>query len=174
MTLPPTFSKNPERIYAIIESPAGSRNKYKYDHEHAYFKLKKILPSGTQFPLDFGFIPGTQGEDGDPLDILLITEFPLFTGCVIESRVIGILEAEQREKKKKAIRNDRIIAVANESLSFENLKHIEDVNKTMLDEVIHFFEYYNKMGGKKFKMIGTKNPKAAIRLIEKHRKDGKA
>src|SRR4051812_40559441 len=101
MILPPTFAEDKNCIHAIIETPHGSRNKYKYDKELDFFKLKKILPSGTSFPLDFGFIPYTEGEDGDPLDVLVITDFPTHPGCMVECRVIGILEAEQKEKKEK-------------------------------------------------------------------------
>jgi inorganic pyrophosphatase len=172
MKLPPTFiNKNSENIYAVIETPNGSRSKYYYDPENDFFLLKKILPSGTSFPLDFGFIPNTKGEDGDPLDVLVIMDYPSYPGCVVECRVIGVLEAEQKEKDKKPVRNDRIVAVAQESLCYSDLKKLDDLNKNLLNELIHFFEYYNKMAGKEFRFLKTKNKNAALKLIRKNMKN---
>jgi inorganic pyrophosphatase len=170
MKLPPTFSKNKNCIYAVIETPHGSRNKYDYDEKNDFFKLKTVLPSGTLFPLDFGFIPHTLGEDGDPLDVLVITDSPSFTGCIVECRVLGVLIAEQKEKNEKPERNDRFIAVASQSLNYSNLKKIEDVNENLLNEVIHFFEYYNEMAGKKFKFIKTIDSSSAMKIIRKQLK----
>jgi len=165
MLFPETFSKNKQSIYSIIETPRGSRNKYTYNKENDFFELTKVLPSGTSFPLDFGFIPRTKGEDGDPLDVLVISDFPSFPGCVVETRVIGVIVAEQMEKKQKPVRNDRLIAVASESLCYSNLKEIADLNENLLNEVIHFFEYYNQMAGKKFKFLQTKSSRAALKII---------
>jgi inorganic pyrophosphatase len=169
MILPPTFSKEENIINAVIETPRGSRNKYHYDKENDFFYLKKVLPTGTYFPFDFGFIPHTLAEDGNPLDVLVITDFPLFPGCVVECRVIGVLEAEQKEKKQKPVRNDRIIAVTSASLSYSHLEELIDINENFLNEVIHFFEYYNEMEGKTFKILKKKNKSAAIKLIRNNR-----
>jgi inorganic pyrophosphatase len=166
MILPGTFSKNKKCIHAIIETPKGSRNKYTFNKEGDYYQLKKILPSGTSFPLDFGFIPQTKGADGDPLDVMVISDFPCFTGCVLEARVIGVIVAEQKEKKGKPVRNDRFVAVAIESLSYDTLEEISDMNQNLLDEIIHFFEYYNDMEGKKFKFIKTGDSKSALKIIK--------
>jgi inorganic pyrophosphatase len=171
MKLPPTFTQDDKGIYAVIETPHGSRNKYDYDLENDFFQLNKVLPSGTSFPLDFGFIPHTLGEDGDPLDVLVISDFPSFPGCVIACRVIGVIEAKQKEKKQKPVRNDRLIAVASESLCYSNLKEIADINENLLNEVVHFFEYYNQMAGKKFKLIKTRSSRAALKLIQQNLKD---
>jgi inorganic pyrophosphatase len=167
MKLPSTFTDNQKNIHAVIETPKGSRNKYDYDKEGEYFKLKKVLPSGTSFPLDFGFIPHTLGQDGDPLDVLVIGDFPFFPGCIVECRVIGVLVAKQKENGEKSIRNDRIIAVAARSLNFSHMKNMNDMNESLLEEVIHFFKYYNEMEGKKFKIINTANKQVAIKLIKK-------
>jgi inorganic pyrophosphatase len=155
-------------MYVVIETPAGSRNKYKYVPEKKIFKLNKILPEGTSFPADFGFIPDTEGEDGDPLDVLVFMDAPAFPGCIVEVRIIGIIEAEQKEKGEDKVRNDRIIAVATDSLTYSDVKSIKDVNKNRLDEIEHFFEYYCEMDGKKFKMLGTDDKKKAVRLIQKN------
>ncbi len=154
-------------IRAIIETPQGSRNKYDYNKENDCFELKKVLPSGTSFPFDFGFIPHTQGGDGDPLDVIVIADFPFFPGCIVECRVIGVLAAKQKEKGEKAIRNDRIIAVASESLNHSHLQSIDDINESVLNEIIHFFKYYNEMEGKKFHLLNKGNKKMAIKIIKK-------
>src|SRR5436190_20703711 len=110
-------------IDIIIETPKGSAEKYDYDPDLHLFKLKKILPEGMVFPYDFGFIPGTKGEDGDPLDIIVISEFHSFPGCIIKGKIIGGIKAEQSEKKRsdKMIRNDRFIAVPKVSKMFGEL-----------------------------------------------------
>src|SRR5436305_10642632 len=84
-------------VQVVIETPRGSRNKYKYDEERHLFRLNNVLPAGSSFPYDFGYIPGTKADDGDPLDVLVLMDQPAFTGCLIEARIIGVLEAEQTE-----------------------------------------------------------------------------
>jgi inorganic pyrophosphatase len=167
MNLPETFAEEKNNINVVVETPGGTSLKYKYDDLHGYFKLKKILPHGTTFPMDFGFIPGTEGEDGDPLDVLVIVDFPSCVGCVMECRVIGIIEAEQKEKKGETVRNDRVVAVATASNIYAELTEIGDVSKILLDEVIHFFEYYNQLEQRKFTFLGTRNAKHALKLIKK-------
>src|SRR5947209_19831121 len=87
-------------IQLIVETPSGSRNKYKYDQKTKRMKLSKVLPEGMIFPYDFGLIPGTKAEDGDPLDVLVLTDAPTFPGCEVEVRVIGVIKANQKEKGK--------------------------------------------------------------------------
>ncbi|MBS1625256.1 MAG: inorganic diphosphatase [Bacteroidetes bacterium] len=169
MKLPEPYSKSdPDLVNAIIETPKGCRNKYDYTPKQDLFELSKVLPAGTVFPLDFGFISGTLAADGDPLDILVISDIPGCTGCLIQCRVLGVLEAVQTEKDGTEERNDRILAVQNASVDHSMLRTIKDVDKHLLDEVEHFFVYYNEMSGKKFKMLGVKGPKAARRLIDAH------
>jgi len=166
MILPETFSREKNTINAIIETPRGTGNKYAYDVGHDFFHLKKVLPLGTFFPLDFGFVPHTRGQDGDPFDVLIINDFPSFPGCVIEARIIGVLEASQQQKNRAPIRNDRIMAVASASLCYSHLKKIQDLNPSLLNELVHFFEYYNQMEGKKFRLLSIQNTKVAIKLIQ--------
>src|SRR6266480_920007 len=85
---------------AIIETPKGSRNKFDYDPDSRLFMLGGLLPEGMIFPFDFGFIPSTLGEDGDPLDILVLMDAPAHVGCLIEVRIIGVITAEQTEDGK--------------------------------------------------------------------------
>ena|SRR4051812_11030870 len=163
------FDRESGNLNVVIETPKGCRNKYSFDFKLGGYKLKSVLPSGAVFPFDFGSIPGTQAEDGDPLDILLLMDEPVFTGCLIEARVLGVIEAEQTEKGKTE-RNDRLIAVAAESRTHASLKSLLDLESNMLDEIEHFFVSYNEARGKKFKAIARKGPRAATALIEKQKK----
>jgi len=159
---------------AIIETPKGCRNKFDCDGNSGLFMLGGLLPEGMMFPFDFGFIPCTVGEDGDPLDILVLMDAPAHVGCLIEVRIIGIIQAEQTEEGKTES-NDRLLGVAIHSYDHEDLKSIDDVSKTLLDQLEAFFISYNKQRGKKFKVTGTGGPGKAIRFlkrgIRKHEKE---
>ena len=97
-------------LIVVIETPKGSANKLAYEPRYGTFVLKGVLPAGAVFPFDFGFVPSTRGEDGDPLDILVQMDAPAFPGCIVPSRVIGVIEAEQTEVGQTE-RNDRLLAV---------------------------------------------------------------
>src|SRR6478672_156950 len=127
MKLPSAFAHKTEQVHVIIETPKGSGNKYSFDPKTELFKLSKILPEGLVFPLHFGFIPCTKGEDGDPLDALVLMDEPSYPGNLIECRVLGVIEAEQTEKDGEKVRNDRIVAVANESQRFLNVSSLKGV-----------------------------------------------
>ena len=103
-------------LQVIIETPKGSRNKYAYDTEQKIFSLTKVLPAGMAFPYDFGFLPRTLAPDGDAIDVLLLMDEPAFPGCAVKSRLIGVIEGEQIDGKKR-IRNDRLVAIADAYLS---------------------------------------------------------
>jgi inorganic pyrophosphatase len=150
---------------AIIETPKGSRNKFDYDPESNLFMLGGLLPEGMMFPFDFGFIPSSLGEDGDPLDIMVLMDAPAHPGCIIEVRLIGIIEAEQTEKGKTDV-NDRLLGVAVHSYDHEHLDTIDDVSKTLLSQVEAFFVSYNKQRGKRFRITGTGGPKKAVKALK--------
>src|SRR5207248_8751850 len=107
--------------------------------------LHDALPisSGMVFPHDFGFIPSTEADDGDPVDVLILMDEPAFPGCVITSRLIGVIKGEET-KDRQTERNDRLVAVAEESYSHSNVKELEQLNKTFLEEVEAFFVNYQK------------------------------
>jgi inorganic pyrophosphatase len=167
-TLKP-FNRESANLHVVIETPKGCRNKYGFDFDLQSYRLKGVLPAGAVFPFDFGSIPGTIGDDGDPLDVLLLMDEPVFTGCLVEARVLGVIEADQTEKGKTE-RNDRLIAVAAHSHTHASLKSLSKLEPKLLDEIEHFFVSYNAARGKKFKPISRKGPRAAKRLIEAHRK----
>jgi len=150
----------------IIETPKGSSEKYKYDEALRLFRLHKTLPAGLVFPFDFGFIPGTQGDDGDPLDVLVISEFRGFPGCIMDCRIIGCIEAEQFQEGTK-LRNDRFLAVPEQSRVFENAISIEDIPFTLITEIESFFVNYMHGEGKEFHLLGNLNASQAISLLNK-------
>lgn len=151
----------------VIETPKGSALKYDYDPETHFFELSKILPSGMVFPYDFGFIPDTRGEDGDPLDVIIISEFQSFPGCMIPCKIIGGIKAEQSAKKnkKKMIRNDRFLAIPKCSNIFEKITSVKDLPDTIVKELEAFFIDYNQIQGKEFKALQKLNPAEAMDLI---------
>jgi inorganic pyrophosphatase len=156
-------------VDVVIETPKGSAQKYDYDERTHFFKMKKILPSGMVFPYDFGFIPDTKGQDGDPLDVIVISEFNSFPGCLMKCRIIGGIMAEQSKEKgkKERIRNDRFLAVPHCSNIFEKVRTISDLPKDITSQLEQFFTDYNKMEGKQFKALKKMEAREARKLIDK-------
>jgi inorganic pyrophosphatase len=156
-------------VTVVIETPKGHRNKFKYDEKRGAFKLNGVLPVGSSFPYDFGFIPSTKAQDGDPIDVLVLMDEPVFPGCVIDARLIGVIEAEQTEEGKTT-RNDRFIAVATHSKDYSDLRSLRDVNSNLIEEIKHFFVSYNQARGKKFKPLGVFGPNRATKLLDSAQK----
>jgi inorganic pyrophosphatase len=153
----------------IIETPKGYRNKYSYDPEQGIFTLHKVLPEGMVFPHDFGFLPRTLAADGDPIDVLLLMDVPAFPGCLVPSRLIGVIEGEQLDGKKK-IRNDRLIAVSELSHAYKDLKKLKDLPDQFVKELEAFFVNYHGLEGKQYKLLGCKEAKVAVDLVKKSQK----
>jgi len=153
-------------LRVIIETPQGSRNKYDYDEELDLFKLGGVLPAGAVFPFDFGFVPSTTGGDGDPLDVLVLMDEPAFAGCLVEARLVGVIEAEQTERDGETTRNDRLIAVADDARNHRAVRSLEELGENLLDEIEHFFVSYNEIKGKKFAPLGRFGQERARKVIE--------
>lgn len=153
----------------IIETPKGSRNKYAYSFKKKLFKLKKTLPQGMVFPFDFGYIPGTKGGDGDPVDVLIIMDEPAYPGILVKSRIIGAIKAVQKEQGDWE-RNDRIIAVSAESVLYKGIKNLDDLDANAIAQIEHFFTSYNEQEGKKFKVTGRLNADDAWKLVKRYKK----
>ncbi|PWU08594.1 MAG: hypothetical protein C5B51_07640 [Terriglobia bacterium] len=139
-----TALSEPVTIDVTIETPRGSRNKIKYEPTKKMYSLSKILPEGMVFPYDFGFVPRTKADDGDPLDVLVLTDEPLFPGCLVECRLIGVIELTQKEADATE-RNDRLIAVAQASLLYADVKNLVGLNEVVLKQVEEFFVNYQKV-----------------------------
>jgi inorganic pyrophosphatase len=164
-TLPHQLDAKTRVCRAVIETPKGCRNKFDFDPDSGLFKLGGLLPEGMMFPFDFGFIPSTLAEDGDPMDIMVLMDAPAHVGCLMEVRIIGIIMAEQMQDGKTET-NDRLLGVAVHSYDHEDLESISDVSKTLLDQVEEFFVSYNKQRGKKFKITGTGGPRKAVKFLK--------
>ena len=137
----------------MIETPKGSRNKYAYDETLGIFELKGVMPEGSSFPYDYGYVPSTKGGDGDPLDILVLMDAAAFPGCVIKMRVVGAIEAKQTERDGRRERNDRLIGVATHAHTHEHVAALSDLRPQMIGEIEAFFEHYNRLAGKEFKPV---------------------
>ena len=162
----PPFDEETGDLNVVIETPQGSRNKYAFDEKLGLFVLKGVLAAGHSFPYDFGFIPQTLGGDGDPLDVLVLMDEPAFAGCLVPSRLIGVIEAEQTETDGQIERNDRLLAVAANSKTHANVKSINDLNETLVDQIEHFFVSYNEAKGKKFASRGRFAAQKAKRVVK--------
>ena len=163
--MPKTF-EGKKTVNAVIETPRGSMNKFNYDEKTGLFRLGKVLPAGTVFPLDFGFIPGTRGDDGDPLDVMLLMERTTYPGCTAECRIIGMICIEEKKKKKKE-RNDRYLAVPVESNDTDDINDVRDLNENRLKEIVSFLEYYKRIDGSELKVLGIKGPKRSLAGIKR-------
>jgi inorganic pyrophosphatase len=154
-------------ITVVVETPKGSRNKYKYDAECRALRLSAVLGEGLAFPFDFGFIPSTVGDDGDPLDVLLFLDHGVPPSTVATARLIGVLEIRQRsDKEPKWKRNDRLFAVATHAHEHQHLKSLADLRPHMLDEIESFFTHYAGLNGKQLEVLARKGPRRAAKLVK--------
>jgi inorganic pyrophosphatase len=156
-------------VQVVIETPKGSRNKFAFDADQRVFSLKRVLPAGMTFPYDFGFLPQTLAPDGDPLDVLLLMDEPAYPGVVVRSRLIGVIEGEQVEGKKKT-RNDRLLAIADANHLYSNIRRWQDLPKRFLKELEEFFVNYHRLQGKEYRLLGCKDSAEAERLIKQARR----
>jgi inorganic pyrophosphatase len=130
--------------------------------------LKKVLPAGMEFPYDFGFIPGTTGEDGDFVDAMVLMDHYTYPGCLVECRLIGALLAEQTEKDGSTMRNDRFIMIPVKMKESNDIKNIKDLNKNMLDSIVSFFENYNRRENKVFTLLSIAESEEAHKVLREH------
>jgi len=152
-------------VDVIVETPKGSKCKYKFEKKEKRFRLLKLLPAGLAFPYDFGFIPGSKGDDGDPLDVMILSEDSYLRGSVVECTIIGSFKAEQTAKGK-SVRNDRIFGVPVDNNEDKDLA-LSDLSKEKIKEIENFFVYYNMMEKKEFKPLGILNAKETWKTIKK-------
>ncbi|MCU1225268.1 MAG: Inorganic pyrophosphatase [Edaphobacter sp.] len=160
------FGNKDSLLQVIIETPKSSRNKYAFDPDQEIFSLKKVLPAGMAFPYDFGFLPRTIADDGDPIDVLVLMDEPAFPGCLLLARLIGVIEGERLDGKKR-IRNDRLVAIAEANHMYANIKRLEDLPRHFLKELEDFFVNYHRLEGKQYKLLGCKDVATARTLIKK-------
>jgi inorganic pyrophosphatase len=150
----------------VLETPKGSRNKYRYDAGCRAIRLSATLGEGLAFPYDFGFFPSTLGDDGDPLDVLLFLDEAVPPGSVATARLIGVLEVEQKGKGKPWRRNDRFFAVATHAHTHQSLKRLDDLREHLLPEIESFFVHYAELNGKRLRIIGRRGSTRARKLLK--------
>lgn len=149
----------------IIETPKGSRQKYAFDKESRLFRLKKVLAPGLAFPFDFGFIPGTKGQDGAPFDILVLSEYQGFPGCIMDVRIVGCLQATQTMGGKRSYRNDRYIGILEQSSEYDRIMSLEELPDTLIDSIKLFFTTYLQAEGKSIQWEEHLNARLAVEKL---------
>jgi inorganic pyrophosphatase len=164
----PALSPGSDLVNVVIDTPRGSRNKFKFDESIGVFRLSRILPAGMHFPYDFGWVPRTRAADGDALDVLVLMDEPTFPGCLVTVRLLGALRAAQREKKKM-IRNDRLIAMAQTPVNRPRIRSLDEIAADCLHEIENFFVAYNRAQGREFVLKGRAGAAAARKLLEQAR-----
>jgi inorganic pyrophosphatase len=151
----------PRTINMIVEIPKGSQNKYEYDEVHKMVKLDRVLHSPLYYPGEYGFIPQTLGKDGDPMDALVLVNFPTYPGVLIECRVIGMLEMVDQGEA-----DDKILCVPVNDIRYGHVHDIKDIREPVLNEIAHFFRTYKDLEGKKVEIAGWKSREEAYAVIE--------
>jgi inorganic pyrophosphatase len=149
-----------DAIEVVVEIPSGSRNKYEFDHQRGVFVLDRVLYSSVHYPTDYGFIPDTLAEDGDPLDVLVVVHEPTFPGCHVETRPIGILD--MRDEKGP---DQKVLAVPTHDPRFASTRTIQDIEPHWLLEIENFFQTYKVLEDKRTEVIGWDGVEAAERVI---------
>jgi inorganic pyrophosphatase len=150
-------------VYVVVETPRGSAAKLEFDPKLQVFTLSKSLILGLTYPYDWGFIPSTRGEDGDPLDALILHDVPTAPGLVLRCKIIGVLEVLQMQKE---LRNDRLIAVPKDSHREQADKDARELPKQVRKEIEKFFIATDELEDKELKFLGWKGPKTGERLID--------
>lgn len=155
-----TGENAPDVVNAIVEIPKGSRNKYEFDKETGTLTLNRVLFSPLHFPGDYGLIPQTYYDDGDPLDILILMNEPTFPGCVVEARPLGLFKMKDR-----GLPDDKVLAVLTNDPIFRDFEDISEIPQHYLKEIAHFFEVYKDLEGHTVQSLGWESSKVAKQKI---------
>lgn len=156
--------ESPELVRMIVEIPKHSGNKYEYDPALGVFRLDRPLYSPMFYPGDYGFIPGTLADDGDPLDVLALVEQPSFTGCLIEVRPIGVLNMLDQDEL-----DQKVLAAPNRDPRYAHVRTFEQIFPHVRREIEHFFAIYKELENKRTEMRGWEGPEAARAAIRRSR-----
>ncbi|MCL6625648.1 inorganic diphosphatase [Alicyclobacillus shizuokensis] len=149
------------QVDVLIEIPRGSQNKYEFDKKAGVFRLDRVLYSPMHYPADYGYIQNTLAEDGDPLDALVLVSNPTFPGCVIETRVVGVLLMADDKGP-----DEKLIGVATQDPRFAQVQSLEDIPPHILKEIAHFFQVYKDLEGKETHIEGWKGTDDAQRILQ--------
>jgi inorganic pyrophosphatase len=165
----PPLDKESGALNIIVKTPKNGRIKYKYNEKYGIFQFDETLPYGFSFPFEFGFVPSTIGGDGDPLDVLVLSDEATFSGCLALGQVLGALQAEQREGKHLN-RNDRLVAIPLRVKTQEPMIPTKALDKALISDTTKFFISYNEVQDQGFKSLGFGSPQRAFQLVEEARK----
>jgi inorganic pyrophosphatase len=157
----PPGPQPPEIVYTIVEIPRGSRNKYEYQEAMGIIKMDRLLYSSLHYPGDYGLVPQTLADDGDPLDTLIMVTEPTFPGCVVEVRPLGLFRMLDRGQA-----DDKVLAVPASDPLYNEYRDLDDVPPHFLKEVAHFFTVYKDLEGVRVKPIGWEPRPKALEAIE--------
>ena len=151
-------------LHCLVEIPKGSRNKYEWDEQLQAIKLDRFLFSSVVYPTDYGFIPDTLGEDGDPLDAMVCVSEPTFPGCVIPVQVIALFRMTDDKGQ-----DDKVLCVPTQDPNWNGMHQLEDLPKQLRDEIAHFFSIYKQPEGKQVDVQGWFAREEALTVIEEAR-----
>ncbi|HZO91471.1 MAG TPA: inorganic diphosphatase [Chthonomonadaceae bacterium] len=160
----PIGDRAPLEVNVVVEIPRGSSNKIEYDTQLGVFRLDRVLYSPLYYPCEYGFIPGTLFEDGDPLDILVLSTQPTFTGCLLVARPVGVLKMGDDKGQ-----DDKILGVSAHDPRFEQVMRLGDLSEHRLKEILHFFAVYKDLENKEVTIQGWETEEAAQELIRRYR-----
>ena len=158
----PAGEKTPDIVNVIIECPRGTKNKYEVDKETGLIKLDRAMNTAQDYPFDYGFVPQSLWDDGDALDVVLFTTYPLAPGILVEGRVVGIMHMIDSGEG-----DDKIMAVPKSDPRFDHVTDVQDLNQHSLKEMQHFFETYKVIEGKSVTVGGFEGKAAALQAVEK-------
>ena len=156
-----------DEITVFVEIPTGSRNKYERDHETGEIILDRMLFTSMHYPADYGFIEGTLGEDGDPLDALVFVNEPTFSGCRIRARPVGLFRMWDEKGQ-----DQKILAVPLRDPAWSYVQDLGDLRPNLRNEIEHFFAVYKDLEGKPTGTEGFGDREEALRVIEEARRRG--
>jgi len=167
--IPTVIPKEKDLVFAVIETPAGIRNKYAFEPEYGIMRLKLTIGEGLMWPYDYGFVPQTIADDGDPLDIVVLNDVPTFSGCLLDVRLIGAILL-----KKNGVENDRLVACPKRhkgvALKTDSFDELDDIPKDMLKGVERFLIDYSEEEGNKITLEGQCSRKEAYKLLKRAHK----
>jgi inorganic pyrophosphatase len=153
---------DPSVLDVVIEIPTGSRNKYEYDHERHLIRLDRRLFTATAYPADYGFVPDTLSQDGDPLDALVLVTDPTFPGCLVRARILGVFFM-----RDEAGKDAKLITVLEHDPQWDGATDLDDVPKHLLNEIEHFFSIYKDLEpSKSTEVLGFEDRAAALRELD--------
>jgi inorganic pyrophosphatase len=156
-----SWGDSPEEINVIVEINKGSKNKYEIDKETGLISLDRVMHTAQDYPFDYGFVPQTHWHDGDPLDVVLLTTYPLFPGCLVKARPVAIMNMIDSGDS-----DAKIIAVPVSDPRFKEYKDLKDINPHTLKEIEHFWLTYKKLQNKEVSIESTEDKEAAVSAIK--------